>query len=68
MLTGWLYLYTTHPTNVTTQVVRGGGVPNNARKFVVTAQTLFGPTDLEKLSQNHTESRHLPELFAYVED
>lgn len=50
------------------KLYQGEGVPNNAGKFVVTALTLFGPTDLEQLSQNHTESRHLPELPAYVED
>lgn len=50
------------------KLYQGEGVPNNAGKFVVIALTLFGPTDLEQLSQNHTESRYLPELPAYVED
>lgn len=44
------------------------GVLNNAGTFVVTALAPFGPTDLERFDWNHTESKHLPKLPAYVED
>lgn len=68
MLIGWLYLYTTHPTYVTTQIVPGGGVPHKVGMFVVTALAPFEPTELERLAQHYTESKHLPEFPAYVED
>ena len=35
---------------------------------MVTSLPLFEPTDLERLVQNPTQSKHLPELSAYTED
>lgn len=56
------------PTNVTIQVVPGNGegAPNNIGTFVVMAPAPSGPTDLQRLAQNHTESKHLPEPPDYV--
>lgn len=46
----------------------GEGRPNNVGMFMVVALAPFGPTDLETLAQHCTESKHHPDLPAYVED